>query len=402
MRPDIFRVLLLAPQLPFPPEQGAALRNYNILDHIARRHRVTLVAFGPEGAIAAPLEERCEEVIVVPPPVRGAGHRLAGQFLPTPDLALRLRSAPFAAAVAALGRRRRFDFVQCEALELFRYTGSVSAPLIYDAHNAEWRLQQRTYQAALLGGRTLAAAYSLMQWRKLVLYEAAALRRAKRTVAVSATDRQDLQCITPGAIVDVLPNGVDDTIYQPMVSIPEEPNTILFAGKMDFRPNVEGAMWLADQVMPLVWQQRPQARLTLFGRDPVAAVQRLAADRRVTVTGHMPGTEAEKLALAQAAVVTAPLFSGGGTRLKILIALAMARPLVSTPLGAAGYDLRSGKELMLAGTAPDFAAAILRLIGDRALAARLGAAGRVAVQHRYTWARLLPVLDRAYAEVRRG
>ena len=378
------------------------MRNYNILKHLGRRHRVTLVAFGKLDEIPAPLLDCCEQVIAVAPPVRPAAQRLAAQILPVPDLAVRLRSAEFGAAVAGLCRRQRFGVVQCEALELYRYARTVAAPLILDAHNAEWRLQQRSYAAAMHDRRPAAAAYSLLQWRKLVGYEAAALRRAGTTLAVSATDQADLQRIAPGATVTVLPNGVDPVLYALMPEIAEHTDSILFGGKMDFRPNVEGALWLAHQVMPLVWSRRPAARLTLFGREPALAVQRLAADQRIIVTGHVPGTAAEKLALARAGVVAVPLFSGGGTRLKVLSALAMARPLVSTPLGAAGYGLQSGEHLLLAATAPGFADALLRLLDDRALAGRLGMNGRSMVLQHYAWERLLPTLDEAYAALRRG
>lgn len=396
MTPDTLPVLFLAPQMPYPPEQGAALRNYNILAYLARRHRVTLATFGSTDAIPATLVEQCEQVVAVPLAPRPAAQRLATQFLPQPDLAVRLRSPAFGAAVAALQRRRAFAIVQCEALELFRYTKAIPIPLILDAHNAEWRLQQLAFQAALRNRRPVAATYSFLQWRKLVRYEASAVRGAAQTMAVSATDRDDLRRIAPDAKITVVPNGVDDQVYAPMPGVPEESDTILFAGKMDFRPNVEGAHWLARHVMPLVWSRRPAARLTLFGRDPTPSIRRLAGDHRIIVTGHVPGTEAEKLALARTAVVAVPLFSGGGTRLKVLTALAMARPLVSTALGAAGYDLRSGQDLLLAENAGHFAEALLWLLADRPLAARLGSTGRQTIQRRYTWERLLPVLDRVY------
>jgi glycosyltransferase involved in cell wall biosynthesis len=154
--------------------------------------------------------------------------------------------------------------------------------------------------------------------------------------------------------------------------------------------------------MPRVWSRRPAARLVLFGRDPAPAVRRLAADPRITVTGHVPGTDAEKVALANAGVVAVPLLSGGGTRLKVLNALAMARPVVSTPLGATGYAVTSGQHLLLAEGAGPFADALLRLLEQPDLGVRLGMAGRRAVCSRYTWERVLPVLDHAYAELGRG
>lgn len=392
-----YTVLVLTPQLPYPPEQGASLRNYHLLRYLAPRHRVTLVSFGQ--GVPAPLRDLCHDVLVVPAPRRGLLPRLAGTLDPRPDLALRLRSPAFSAAVRRAWRADRPDLVQCEALELFPAAAPLPAPLVLDAHNAEWRLQQRAAHAAAGRHRLVPALYSRLQAAKLRRYEGRALRRAAAAIAVSPADRADLLEVAPATRVCVIPNGVDAAAYAPRPEVPEDPNAILFAGKMDFRPNVEAARWLAGAIMPLVWRARPAARLTIFGMAPTPEVRALAADRRVVVTGHLPGIDAERQALARAAVVAVPLLSGGGTRLKVLNALAMARPLVSTPLGAAGYDLRPGRELLLAAGAPDFAAALLRLLDDRALARRLGAAGRALVADRYDWRRLLPALDELYAEV---
>jgi glycosyltransferase involved in cell wall biosynthesis len=287
-------------------------------------------------------------------------------------------------------------------LELFPYVEALPAPVIYDAHNAEWRLQQRAYAAARDQRRLAPALYSLLQWQKLVRYEGQAIRRAAATVAVSETDRADLQQIAPATRLRVIPNGVDPSVYAPLVGMPEEEATILFAGKMDFRPNVEGALWLATRVLPLVWQQRPETRLVLFGMAPTPTVQALGRDPRIVVTGYLPGADAERAALARAAVVAVPLLSGGGTRLKVLHALAMARPVVSTPLGAAGYDLADERDLLLASSPAAFASAIVRQFTDRPLAHALGAAGRRRVVEQYAWERLLPELDLVLAEVDRG
>src|SRR5690242_18272080 len=112
MAADTMRVLFLVPQLPFPPEQGAALRNYNVLRHVAARHRMTLVGFGPPGAAPEALRRLCERVVCIAPPSRSRVRRLVDQARPAPDLALRLRSAQFGAAVANLWRVGPFDLVQ--------------------------------------------------------------------------------------------------------------------------------------------------------------------------------------------------------------------------------------------------------------------------------------------------
>ena len=396
------RILLLTPQSPFPPEQGAALRNYNLLRYLAHRHAVTLVTFQDATCVPETLKMLCQSVLTVPMPRRRLAGRAAALLHPLPDLAMRLRSAAFAATVARLGQRRHFDLVQCEALELYRYASLIGAPIVLDEHNAEWRLQQRAIASAWSSRRVLPALYSFVQTAKLRRYEAAAVRASAGVIAVSDTDKDDLRIIAPGADVTVIPNGVDADLYAPPEHVSADAETILFAGKMDFRPNAEGALWLAKEVMPRVWQERPNARLVIFGKDPTPPVRRLAHDQRITVTGYVPGIEAEREALLRATVVAIPVRAGGGTRLKVLHALAMGRAVVSTPLGAAGYAFEHRRHLLLAKTDEDFAAALLDLLGNYRLRRRLGSVGRRLVVERYTWQALLPALDAVYERVLHG
>ncbi|MCL4541822.1 MAG: glycosyltransferase family 4 protein, partial [Chloroflexi bacterium] len=166
---------------------------------------------------------------------------------------------------------------------------------------------------------------------------------------------------------------------------------------------LEGVLWLVREVLPRLWRERPALRLVVFGASPTLEVLALAReDQRITVTGYVPGVEAERRALAEAQVVTVPLFSGGGTRLKVLNALASARPVVSTTLGASGFDLRDGEHLLLADNPAAFAGAVKCLLNDRSLAQGLAERGRAQVLALYSWERLLPALERIYAEVASG
>jgi glycosyltransferase involved in cell wall biosynthesis len=149
-------------------------------------------------------------------------------------------------------------------------------------------------------------------------------------------------------------------------------------------------LWLAESIWPLVRQARPSARLFIVGQKPPPAVTALDGHAGLTVTGEVPDTRPY---IAHAQVYVAPLRMGGGTRLKLLEALALGRPVVSTPLGAEGFQLTSGENVQLAGSVVEFARAVAALLADPPAAARLGQAGQAFVRARYDWSNIVPVME---------
>ncbi len=395
------RILYLTPYLPYPPTQGAAMRNWQILRHAAKSHEVYLLSFArsrAEARAASELRAVCREVRMLPAPEHGAMRRLRtllGDGLP--DMAVRLWSPAFAAELEALRRRPGFDFIQAEAIEMAPYLQGLREATVFDEHNAEWLLQWRAYRSDLAQGRLPLALYSAIQFRRLARFERAALLGADRRVAVSQADRRALCRLSPGLEVEVIPNGVDTASYTPSAAAPEEPE-LVFTGAMNFRPNVDGAVWFCREVLPLVRRQVPAARLTIVGRQPSAAVRRLSTAMGVRVTGEVPDIRPW---LAGAQVCVVPLRMGSGTRLKLMEAMAMERPVVSTPLGAEGVPAGEESGVLLAASAEAFAAAVVSLLRDAPLRLSLGRAARVMACARFDWERLMPAFDRVYEGLER-
>ena len=406
------RLLVLAPQLPWPPQQGTALRNLNILLHLAERHAVTLLCFAEPGAEPGPLAEAGLEIITVPPPApRPFWRRLLD--LPsrlTPDLVRRLDSPAMDAAIRDLVARSAgdlgFEGLQVEGMEMAAFglraragLAAVQARpprLVYDAHNAEWLLQDRAWRADLRRPPRgwVGAAYSLAQTAKIRRYEARLLAAADATVAVSRADAAALRPLAPGARFVVVPNGVDVEAYPMADPSAEEPELCVFTGKMDFRPNVDAMTWFCESVWPRVRAGRPEARLAIVGRDPSPRVAALAsAEQGILVTGAVADVRPW---IARAGLVVVPLRVGGGTRLKVLEAMAMGKALVATRLGVEGLDLRAGQELVLADEAAPMAEAILALGRDAARRAALGAAARDRAEADYRWSVLVPRIEALY------
>jgi glycosyltransferase involved in cell wall biosynthesis len=200
--------------------------------------------------------------------------------------------------------------------------------------------------------------------------------------------------VAPGTPVDVVPNGVATADIGPAAGPPPEPATLVFTGTMAYPPNREAALWFAARVWPRVVERRPDARLLVVGRDPTDDVRALAAaDERIEVTGGVPLVMPY---YERAGVVVAPVRSGGGTRLKVLEALASARPLVSTSVGCEGIDVTPGEHLLVEDDPQRFADAVVALIEDPARARALGEAGRERAVERYDWSALGGLLEAVY------
>jgi sugar transferase (PEP-CTERM/EpsH1 system associated) len=402
-------ILLLTPQFPYPLHQGTTLRNYNLIAGLARRHQVHLISFGdPATSSGTPVDDLCRTVQVFPTPERSTLQRLKGlAFSRLPDMAQRLPSAAFAGALDATLQRLEPDVVEVEGIELAQYLFQVASRresagrplLIFDDHNAEYVLQQRAFETDVRQPtRWIAAAYSFVQWQRLKGYERRACRAADRVVAVSEPDAAAIRRIAPEVEPVVVPNGVDMEYYSatvPALEASRGPGALdlVFTAKMDFRPNVDAVLWFAQTVLPQIWRKSPQTRFWVVGKDPHPRLAPLAADPGVVITGWV---EDVRPYIAAAALYVIPLRIGGGTRLKVLEAMAMGKAIVSTALGCEGFDLAPGQELAIADTPDEFAAAVLALLHDPGRRENMGHAARQYASSRYDWRMIVPWLERVY------
>jgi glycosyltransferase involved in cell wall biosynthesis len=314
-------------------------------------------------------------------------------------MALRLWSDAFADHLNRWLQDRPFDIVQIEGIELASYLplARQAAPrplVVFDDHNAEYLLQRRAFETDLrLPRRWHAAAYSFIQWRRLRRFEAATCRRADRVIAVSGADRVALRRLVPGLAVDVIPNCIDTAAYHRPDVTGVPPFTVLFTGKMDFRPNVDAALWFGREIWPLIRARRPDATWGIVGKAPHPRLDVLRDDPSITIVGEVPAMPPY---LAAADLYVIPLRMGGGTRFKLLEAMAAATPVVSTAVGAEGVPVRSEREVLLADTPVEFAAAVLRLMNDPALGRRLTAAAHRLVTEQFDWRVVLGDLEQVY------
>jgi sugar transferase (PEP-CTERM/EpsH1 system associated) len=405
--PGPIKILLLTPQTPYPPDQGAPIRNFSFVRYLGQdpRYELTLLSFARPGEDAAnspalaELSKYCHHVELIPHPARRSKlSRLRDSlFSPLPDLAKRLASPLYDAALVKILKSQAFNVIQCEGLEMAPFVlaqaKSLNARLVLDEHNAEFLLQRRIFEQDWQSGwkRRPAALYSWLQARRLTRYEREALGRFDRSIAVSEPDRVVLTAL--GAThrpVAVIHNGIDLDEFSPDSNEQEQPDRLVFTGTMDFRPNVDAVSWFAGEVWPLVLAQKPAARFFIVGRRPAPAVTALGNRPGIEVTGTVPDARPY---VRQSTLYIVPMRMGGGVRFKVLEAMALGKAIVTTQMGADGIDLAAGKEAVVADTAQDFAGAVVALLDDPTRRAALAQHGRRFVEVNFDWRKITPQLD---------
>ncbi len=398
------RILQLTPQFPWPTHQGTTLRNFHILRGLAQNHQVHLFSLlGPgDDPEAGPVSKWAASVTTGPQPQRSTAARLRDLFTtPLPDMARRLWHSVSFQALRQCVQRIQPDVLLIEGIEMAPYffalreNHALPGRVIYDAHNAETLLQKRAALADIRRpARWPAAAYSLIQTLKLRRYETRLIRAVDGVAAVSEPDAAFLHGLGPATPMAVVSNGVDMASYQPDQTFPRVlqgpgPHWV-FTGKMDFRPNVDAVWWFAQQVMPILRRLGVHGHFWVVGRNPHPRLKSLHNREDVTITGQVPDVRPY---IVQADVYVVPLLAGGGTRFKILEALALAKPVVSTHLGADGIPVAHETHVLLADTPESFARAVIHLLEHPQKARGMGWRGRAFVAQHYDWSVIIPKLE---------
>jgi glycosyltransferase involved in cell wall biosynthesis len=391
------RVLVVSPYLP-SHGAGGPVRLRGLVNGLPAPHRVSVVAFAPRPVAPADIDRevraRCEEVVVVPNERRaitGARKRaLQLRSLLSPhsfERHVHERSA-FQDAIDRICARTAFDLVQVEHFFMGYHRFPASAAVVLDEHNVEYAIRARTLAVVRPGPRK---AYDHLNHRKLRSEEQRAWRDADGCAVTSPNDEATIHEVVPDLPTAVVPNAVD-TSYFSASGAARERDTVLFVGSLGYYPNRDGLLFFLREVMPILRRSHSGVCVRIVGAAPPADLRRWEAPD-VVFTGFVPDL---RPLLERSGVVVAPLRIGGGTRLKILEALATAAPVVSTTLGAEGLSVTHGRDILLADTAESFAASVDAVLRDPELGAALGSAGRRLVEASYDWEASAGALEALY------
>ena len=415
------RILWLKSDLLLPLDKGGKLRTWHLMRHLARRHEVAYLAFAEPGTPAADVDGMREvaarvETVSRREPSKGTLRFYADAALhlvdPLPYAVGKYRSRAFRQRIEQLLAERPFDLIVCDFLfPAVNLPKHLPCPAVIFTHNVESEIWRR--HAETKGGRLNGLLYRA-QYRRMLRYEGRTLARFDGVLAVSDVDAGTFARLYPGALkrpVHVVQTGVDTEYFAPGSAKPlgersdarlkpsRYPSSLVFTGSMDWLPNEDAMQFFCRDVLPLVRAEAPETTLTIVGRAPTPAVQRLAEEHPgVRVTGRVDDV---RPFVRDAAVYVVPLRIGGGTRLKIFEAMAMGKAVVSTTIGAEGLPVVDGTHVLLADEPHALARAILDVMRDPARRATLEAAARALVVERYDWSAVAGQLEEALVRMAR-
>ena len=386
-----------------PTQRGGQIRSMGILQPLHRRHEVHYAALddpaSPEGRDMAHLY--CTRAYPIPHPVVS---RRSPAFVPQlahhlllSDLPLavsRYASRPLLRTVTDLIARERFDALVCD----FAASG-VNMPSLRDAvlfqHNVETTIFQRHAEHA---GTPLHRLFYGLQARRMHAYEERVCRESAHVIAVSPLDAQRMREMFGISHVSDVATGVDVEYFRAAGSL--EPTTdFVFVGSMDWLPNIDGVLWFAEEILPILRRSRPDCTVAIVGRKPDPRVSALAeADPLITVTGTVPDVRPY---LWKSRVSILPLRIGGGTRMKVYEAMAAGVPMVSTQVGMEGLACQPGRDILVGDTPGEFASHCLALLGNPAMGQPIAASALRLVEEKCSWTAVSRTFEDTLVEVSR-
>ena len=406
-------IAVLDEELPFPLTSGKRIRTFNLLRRLATRHKVTVLCHrNPDRTEALDAEDAFRaagiDTIVVDravPSKSGAGFyaRLAGNLLsPLPYSVSTHASPELSEAVRTFANENTVDVWHCEWTP---YAQVLLDALGEQIHSTAWSVMAHNVESLIWRRYVETADNSMKRWyirkqlQKFERFERWAYSSATASIAVSREDAALMRTEFGATRVKVVDNGVDVDYFRPQRDVERDPAQMLFMGSLDWRPNQDAAEQLLNEVLPRVRAQVPHATAVLVGRRPPEWLRSLAA--------ATPGAELHadvpdvRPFLARCGFLTVPLRIGGGSRLKILEALAAETPVVSTRVGAEGLELTPDRDLLVANTLDEMVKLTLDAIRRPEELQDTAERGRRQVLARYSWELLAERLDSVWTAVAR-
>lgn len=402
------RILWLNAGLLLPLDKGGKLRTWHLLRQLAKRHDITYLSFAEPSEIENAsshrdgMREVCSRLEIIPRSDAEKGtwrfYADAAKYLvdPAPYAVAKYYSPAYRARLEQLLADEQFDAIVCDFLPpVVNLPETLPCPSIVFTHNVEAEIWRRHAENA---SKPVANRLLTQQWRRMLRFEGDALARFDLVLAVSDRDRQTFERLYPRSLnapVHVVQTGVDTSFFTPDRDTPSRAH-IVFTGSMDWLPNEDGMVYFCREILPRIREAEPDATLSIIGRAPTPAVRRLADTHNVEVTGRVDDVRPH---VAKGAVYVVPLRIGGGTRLKIFEAMAMAKAVVSTTVGAEGLPVTSGRDVMIADDPERFAETVVQLMRDVPARQAIEAAARRLVVERYDWSAVATDFEEAISRI---
>ncbi len=395
-------ILFLSTENPYPPDHGHHIRTYNILKYIAKHHNVYFLGFiknKEEFKYVEPIRKMCKsaDVFIIPDNtsrLRLYISLLITLFSPLPYVAHKYYRKDMKTKIREILENDKIDVVHFDMLHLARYRLIFdNVPTILTEHNVE---SLRVFRLAKNSKNLILKMFMYLQYIKLKRFEKQACPNFNICATVSEDDLKTLKRMNPSANYVVIPNGVDTSYFAPDGQNPI-PDSILWVGGMESMYNREAVEFFIEEIFPIIYKSIPDVKFTVVGKSPPKKLLRLSeTNKNVKVVGYV---EDVRPYVNSSAVYIAPIKSGSGTKLKVLNALSMAKPVVTTSIGAEGIEVKNGEHLLIADDPKVFAEKTIELLRNPELAMKLGRNGRRLTVEKYDWEIIGQKMLRVYKEL---
>ncbi|MCL5263751.1 MAG: glycosyltransferase family 4 protein [Chloroflexi bacterium] len=392
------RILLLLAESPLPLTNGVRLRTYHLLSALVRKHEISLLSFYHSTEDMEGLKQMASRVAHVEA-VRGVDHAsfldyVRGSISPTPFYVERGKGKDMQVALARQLESHEYDLLFVSDVRMAHYAIPYrSIPRLIDACDASSLSYRRGFYRTT---HLLQRIHFLQLWLKMQRYESKMYSLFDLCTVVSPVDAATLQKNVSGLNVAVVPNGVDSGYFRPGECVLEREASLIFVGRLDYPPNVDAVRHFVNHIFPHVRRQVPSAHFVIVGRNGSQESLGLRGAANVEVVGAVP--DIRPFVWENTAFVC-PLRFGSGVKNKVLEAMAMAKPVVGTPIACEGLDLVPGEHIMVASSTADTVGSIIDLFSDSQKRVQLGLRAREVVETKYSWAAAADRLDALIEEV---
>lgn len=388
------KILFVIPYNPANPTFGGALRIYHLLKQLCKYHDVTVTGFSEPGGGELLIQEI--------PSLKGKVHFVDDSFLAVKEKWYQftslfgshchwyraIQNSPLQKTIDAILEKDEFDFIHSEFPDMASHRFDSDAIKILDAHNVEYDNLRRMVKVK---NNPLRRFYYRHESEKLWLDEISICKQQDAIFTTSERDKKLFQKDVPDVPKFVIPNGVALDYFQSKGGA-TEPYSLVFVGLMTYVPNYDGITYFLDNIFPRILSQIPDAKIYIVGKNPPASISN-RANNNIIVTGFVDDVRPY---IEKSAVYVVPLRMGGGTRLKIVEALAMKKPIVTTRIGCEGIDVSDHETVLIADQPQEFADSVVELLRDRKLADRLTTSGYELARRQYGWDSIGQKMDEAY------
>ncbi len=390
---------MITPYLPYPLFSGGQIRSYNLLKNLAQKHEITLFSFirrDEEKKYIDELLKFCSRVEVFKrrPAWSLTNILFAGGSL-YPFLVAIYYSRKLRRKIAQELAQNKYDLIHAETFYVMPNIPHTDVPKLLVEQTIEYLVYQHFVQEFQFFPLKPLLYFDVF---KIKFWEKHFWQGADRVIAMSEADKSVMEKDVPGLRVDIVPNGVDAAVFARVKPEEHLVPTVLFVGNFRWLQNREAVLLLVNEIWPKIKEKIGRARLWIVGRNPTETIKNLAQED-IFVDESVENIEE---AYKRADLLLAPLLGGGGTRFKILEAMASGLPVVTTPVGIEGITARDGQEVLIAQTPAELAQAALRFLRDKPLAEKISGAARNLICRQYGWQGIAQSLDRIYQEVGGG